>query len=313
MITKISTKGMSHSEWLEHRRKGIGGSDAGAILGLNPYKSAFDVYADKLKLSADKPDNEAMRQGRDLEDYVARRFEEETDKRVRRENSILHNSDYPFAFANIDRAVIGEKAGLECKTTKCLNIKRYKNGDFPSEYYCQCMHYLMVTGYEKWYLAVLVFGADFVIFEIERDEEEIVALAEAEKQFWVENVQKRVPPRPDGSESTNKIIGSMYPDTDKNTCDLSLFSKELAEIGEIKKLISEYEKEKRKIEQSIKLYMKESECGISNGYNVTWRTRQRSDYNTEDIINDFVPEGTDMSKYLKQTKYRVFSVEEKEN
>ena len=117
MLTRQSTLNMTHDEWLKIRKSSIGGSDAGAILGLSPYKSAFDVYADKVDISSDKPDNEAMRQGRDLEEYVAQRFTEQTGKRVRRENSIIHNSDYPYSLANIDMAVIGEKAGLECKTT----------------------------------------------------------------------------------------------------------------------------------------------------------------------------------------------------
>ena len=66
MITKTDTKGMTREEWLAARKQGIGGSDAGAILSMNPYKSAFDVYADKLGLTEPKPDTEAMRQGRDL-------------------------------------------------------------------------------------------------------------------------------------------------------------------------------------------------------------------------------------------------------
>ena len=176
MITKLSTLDMSHEEWLMQRRKGIGGSDAGALLGLNPYRGAYDVYADKIGMAPPVEDNEAMRQGRDLEAYVAERFEQETGKRVRRRNAIITNSEYPFALANIDREIVGEHAGLECKTTSVLNLTRYKNGEFPSEYYCQCMHYLMVTGWDKWYLAVLVYGTDFKIFEIERDEDEIAAL-----------------------------------------------------------------------------------------------------------------------------------------
>ena len=113
MKTKISTIGMSREDWLEHRRQSIGGSDAATIVGLNPYSSPYELWADKLGRIPPKEDNEAMRQGRDLEDYVARRFMAETGKRVRRENNIIKNSAVPFAHANVDRLVIGEKAGLE--------------------------------------------------------------------------------------------------------------------------------------------------------------------------------------------------------
>src|SRR5690606_38820092 len=88
-VVLVKTNGMDRSEWLEWRKKGIGGSDAAAIVGLDKYRSAFDVYAEKVGLKAEEPDNEAMRQGRDLEQYVAERFMEATGKRVRRRNAIL--------------------------------------------------------------------------------------------------------------------------------------------------------------------------------------------------------------------------------
>ena len=311
MISKIPTLTMTHDEWLRERKKGIGGSDAGAILGLNPYKSAFDVYADKKGLTEPQSDNEAMRQGRDLEDYVARRFSEQTGKKVHRVNSIIYNSKYPFAFANIDRAVQGEGAGLECKTTKCLNLKRYKNGDFPSEYYCQCMHYMMVTGYSKWYLAVLVYGAEFKVFEIERDEEEITALYRAEYNFWTNHVMKSKPPAPDGSKSTDNVISAIYPQSDTHGITLEPLSDELKQLKDVKALISEYEKEKRILEQSIKLYMKDCEEGITPEFQVTWRTQIRTSFDVDAVIKDYVPEGTDLLEYQKSTKYRVFKVKER--
>ena len=65
---KIPTAGMSRQEWLRLRKEGIGGSDAGAVCGLNPYASPMSVYRDKTSDETEEKDNEAMRQGRDLED-----------------------------------------------------------------------------------------------------------------------------------------------------------------------------------------------------------------------------------------------------
>ena len=115
-INIISTKNMPYREWLQYRRQGIGGSDAGAICGMSPYASPITVWADKKGKLPEKPDNEAMRQGRDFEEIVARRFCELTGKRVRRHNFLIRHDTYPFMQANVDRLVIGEKAGLECKT-----------------------------------------------------------------------------------------------------------------------------------------------------------------------------------------------------
>ena len=131
-LTKVSTLNMSREDWLDERRKSIGGSDAPAIIGLNPWASPYTVWADKLGKLPPKEDNEAMRLGRDLEDYVARRFTEATGKKVRRENFIITNPQYPFAHANVDRMVVGEDAGFEAKTTSVLNLKRFKGGEYPA-------------------------------------------------------------------------------------------------------------------------------------------------------------------------------------
>ena len=70
----VSTAGLDKKEWLLYRKQGIGGSDAGAICGLNSYRTAMQVYLDKTSEEVEEIDNEAMLQGRDFEDYVARRF-----------------------------------------------------------------------------------------------------------------------------------------------------------------------------------------------------------------------------------------------
>lgn len=87
--TLAKTKDLDYETWLKYRKLGIGGSDAGAICGLNPYVSPIAVYIDKTIDEIPMKDNESMRQGRDLEQYVADRFTEVTGKRVRRDNRIL--------------------------------------------------------------------------------------------------------------------------------------------------------------------------------------------------------------------------------
>ena len=127
-IKKVSTAGMSREAWLEQRRHTIGGSDAAGIIGLSKWSSPMSVWADKTGRLPDKPDTEAMRLGRDLEGYVASRWMESTGKKVRRLNAMLYSELYPFAHADIDREVIGERAGLECKTTSTLDVKQFQGG-----------------------------------------------------------------------------------------------------------------------------------------------------------------------------------------
>ena len=213
-IRKIPTAGMSREEWLAARRTGIGGSDAGAVLGMNPYRTPYAVWADKTGRLPSLPETEAMRLGRNLEDYVARRFQEASGKRARKVNAILQNPAYPFALANIDREIAGEQAGLECKTASSLRAKAFRGGEFPDAYYAQCVHYMAVTGAQRWYLAALILGEGLKIFRLSRREndplpewcesgifvprEELDALLAAEKAFW-RLVESDTPPDFTGS------------------------------------------------------------------------------------------------------------------
>ena len=121
---KIATiKDLSHEQWLELRRSGLGGSDASTVIGLNPYSSKLTLYADKKGILPEKEDTERMRLGRDLEEYVAQRFSEETGKKVKRSGYMWRHPMYEFLLANIDREVIGEDAFLECKTT--MNYEKH--------------------------------------------------------------------------------------------------------------------------------------------------------------------------------------------
>ena len=88
MYEKIPLAGVDTEGWLRLRKSGIGGSDAGAVCGVNPYSSAMKVFQDKTSESVEEQDNEAIRIGHDLEDYVAQRFTEATGLKVRKSNFI---------------------------------------------------------------------------------------------------------------------------------------------------------------------------------------------------------------------------------
>ena len=214
-----SAANITHEQWLAYRRTGLGGSDAGAIMGVSPYKSAYAVWADKLGALPPTEDSEPMRQGRDLEEYVARRFCEETGLRVRRNRQMLRSIDHPMMLANIDRQVIGQRAGLECKTSRDIRMTRYKNGEYPLEYYAQCLHYLAVTGWDRWYLAVLVYGTGLLVYTIDRRgaEDDIAALIAAEEAFWRDYVETRSQPAPDALESTTRALGAVWAASDAGT------------------------------------------------------------------------------------------------
>ena len=192
----VSTRNLSKEDWLRYRKCGITGTDAGAILGLNPYRSAFQVYHDKISDTTENIDNEAMRQGRDLEDYVAQRFTEATGLKIRRANAIYQSEEHPLLLADFDRLIVGQKAGLECKTVSPFSADKWADGKIPAHYLAQVDHYLAVSGFDCWYVAALIFGRELVIHKIVTDKQVISDLIDKEERFWTNHVGPRFPLHP---------------------------------------------------------------------------------------------------------------------
>lgn len=301
---------LTHDQWLENRKSGIGGSDAGAIMGVNPYRGAYGVWADKLGKTDPVEDNEALRQGRDFEDYVARRFAEKTGLRVRREYGMLRSDAWPWMVANIDRRIIGERAGLECKTSRDVHMKRYKNGEYPMEYYCQCLHYLAVTGWDKWYLAVLVYGTDMLVFEINRAdvEDDMGALIKAEDSFWHEYVLPGKQPLPDGLESTTKALGAVWaasePETAIDADDVAdALLTRLRALRHNRKVLDDHITE---TENMVKARMQEVEVLRGTGAMATWRGVDVKGLSERKIREKFP--GIDLDELKETTHTRRFAL-----
>ena len=311
-LVKISTKGMTREEWEIDRRsrKTIGGSEAGTVVGLNHFGSLYALWADKSGLLAPIEDNEAMRLGRDLEEYVAKRFTEATGKRVRRENAILLHPRYPFAHANLDRVIVGEDAVLECKTTSALNTKIFKSGEFPVRYYAQCVHYLMVFGAQRCYLAVLILGKEFKWYVLERDEEEIAALAEAEERFYNDHILTGIPPAPDGARATSNAIDEEFSDSNDETVDLGQFETLFSEYDALTLNIKALETQRDNIVNNIKEHMKEAGRGESASYSVSWRSQERRTFDRKSFEKSYA--SIDLSPFYKVSTSRTFRITKKE-
>lgn len=298
----------TREEWLANRMNGIGGSDAGAVLGFNQYKSPYTLWCEKTgRLSMDAPDSEAMRVGRDLEDYVARRWMEATGKKVRKSGFSFQSKEHPFMLANVDRLVIGEKAGLECKTANALTRTHYDRGDIPATYYAQCMHYMAVTGLERWYIAILVMGKGFYTYTVERDEKEIEALISAEEAFW-NSVMHGEEPEIDGSQSTADTIAFLHPESNGETEDIPNLEGDVAMLDDISTRIKELEAMKKQYENRIKDAMKDIEkCDTGNAV-VTWKTVTSGRLDTKKLKAE-MPDVYE--KYVKVSSSRRFTMKMK--
>ena len=301
--TMLPTVNMPRDQWLAERRKGLGGSDAAAVVGMSQWATPYTVYMDKLGLLPEKEDTEAMRQGRDLEDYVARRFAEATGKRVRRCNYMIRNSRYPFALADFDRVIIGQDAGLECKVTADLRLRNFSGNEFPSRYYAQCVHYLAVTGASKWFLAVLVLGSGFHVFELHRDEAEISALMNAEEQLW-RRIEARDPPDMTGADAEGTALDSGFPSSADQEVELFGLDDLFRELEMADKALQSAQQVKNRLINVIKSHMRQADRAVCGDYRVTWRQQTRKVLDM-DALREAHPE-VQFDEYMKVTTSRPF-------
>ena len=322
MITKIKTK--THEEWLEERKKSLGGSDVGAVLGMNEYTSPYTVWAEKTGKLPSFEGNEWTRLGNDLEAYVAERFSETSGLKVAKDNSTWRNDKYPHLHANIDRRVVGMKAGVECKLTSEFSAKKYKDGEFPDRFYAQCVEYLCVTELERWFLAVLIYGKGIKIYQMTRikddavpewceasvyvDDGEIESLAKATADFWNNHVLTNTPPMADGTDSTSETLRTIYPESNGDTVSLMAFESELQQYMTLSSLLDDVKKQKEEVANKIKGFMQEASKGESSKFKVSWSSSIRSTFDHKAFAKD--NPNADLTDYYKSTPTRTFKVTE---
>ena len=306
MFEKIPLSGVSNTEWLRLRKSGIGGSDAGAICGVNPYSSAMKVFRDKTSDVVEELDNEAIRIGHDLEDYVAQRFMEATGLKVRKSNFMYRSKEHPFMIADVDRLVVGEDAGLECKTASVYNADKWEDGNIPLHYVMQCYHYMAVTGKRTWYIAAVILGKEFTYRKLEWDDRLIGKLTQMEEDFWNNHVAKGTIPPPDGSRACDEVIEQYFHTAKKaSAIELVGFDEKLKRREEILRYVAELQEEQKQIEQEVKLFMKDNELASSECYRVSWKNIDSTKLDTTRIKSERPEIYID---YGKASHYRRFEV-----
>lgn len=299
---------MNRLEWLKERQTGIGGSDVGAIMGFNKYKTALDVYLDKVNpIEEVKEENECIYWGNVLEEIVAKEFTRRTGKKVRRETKHFRHKKYPFMVANIDRKVVGEEAVLECKTANQFLLKEWEEEEVPASYLLQVQHYLAVTGYKKGYIAVLVGGQKFIFKEIERDEELIKIIEEECQKFW-ENVVNKTPPLIDGSLAAQNFLKENYKESNGQGIALpSNVDSKVQEYLKLKEESKELDLKIKEIENAIKYSINENEYGYTNKYRIEWKNVSSNRVDSKLLKKDY----PDIwAVVAKETKSRRFNIKE---
>lgn len=311
-VALINTKNLDRLAWLKARQAGIGGSDVSAIMGLNKWKSPIDVWVDKTTSVQDDEPSEAAYWGTALEDVVAGEFVRRTGLRVRRCNQLLQHNEYPYMIANIDREIIGrpngQRVGVECKTASEYRKDEWTDEEIPAEYILQCQHYMAVTGYEAWWIAVLIGGNKFVYKRIDRDAEIIKMLIQQEGIFWREYVEPKVMPPADGSEACKKALAKMYPQSNGAEIVLDAESRELLERrAKLVKQADLIDYQLGEIDNTIKLKLGEAEIGIASHYQVKWSNVSSSRVDQKALKTNY-PDIYNVC--LKTSESRRFTVKE---
>jgi len=185
-------------EWLRERKNYLGGTDLAAICGLNPYKTALDVYLDKTSNDIAYETNAAMRWGTLLEDTIAKEYAEVTGYDVEIEPNTIYHPSMKFLGANIDRWADNKRRILECKTASFLKAKEWGDlgtDQIPESYLIQNATYSAVCNIPVVDTAVLIGGQDFRIYTYNRNKDLEDKIIKIGVNFWHNHIEKRIPPK----------------------------------------------------------------------------------------------------------------------
>lgn len=264
----VSKVEMNQDEWLKFRANGLGSSDAGAILGVNEYKTPLDVYLEKTGQAPQKESTLRMQFGLDVEPIIAGMFEQRTGLKTVNDFKIRTHPQYPFLIANLDRVIQGGERGtgiLEIKTAGKAVQAKWESQDIPisQSYFIQIQHQMLVTGYQYGYFAILIFGysgvEDFHILEVQRDEKFIEnILFPILFDFWNNHIIPRVPPEP----KTINDVQILYPSPveGKTLVATPEMVDKILRLKEVREALKPLEDEKKQIEDELKFEIADAEA-----------------------------------------------------
>lgn len=289
--------------WLAARTHGIGGSDVGAICGVNNWSSAKQIYFRKVGMYQEEthPSNaaqERMHFGHMLEPVVADEFilrmQEVANYHCVEADCTFSNNDKEFLLANVDRFVCDENDNivgiLECKTANENMNSEWDQGMVPQSYYYQVQHYLHVTGLNHAWIACLVGGNKFYIYDIFYDTALYNGFILPKLEyFWTNNVLKLQEPDPMPADSDfydalfapSKVVGESVELTD------GAFDAIADEIMMLKAQIKELEAQVKEKQAAIKQALGDNLRGYTSRYEFTWAPRSRSGVDTNKLRQQY--------------------------
>jgi putative phage-type endonuclease len=324
----ISTNGMSYDEWLGKRNGGIGGSDAGAILGKNSFASPLTVYLQKKGLVPNQATSRAAKRGKILEPVIRQITIEEFPQLVIESVPFMFTSPvYPFMAANIDGAIhapevvnIGGEdirgvGGHEIKSAK--TAYGWGEAEIPDSYYCQVQHYMAVLGLPWFMVSVYILDTEDIRHYIIRRNADFIdnKLVAAEKDFGENYVEKSVMPAAIGIENEDDMITGMFTgaqgtirlgDAEIDLCEEHVrLNREIKELDTRKKAIATTVKE-AVIKASGGSPLEKKASATAGPYSVSW-----SFFNRASVDTDALKKAGLYERYSKITETDRFTISEK--
>jgi putative phage-type endonuclease len=276
----FDTESATEKQWLDFRRTGIGGSDIGAIAGINKYASALDIYAQKVS-DYSVEETESMHWGKCLEDSIATEYQKRhQDSDVRRVKAVLRHQTDSIAIVNLDRIIMraGMPTGvLEIKTASEYSAKNWIDGQVPDQYMAQVQWQLYVTGLTWGVVAVLIGGRRYMEIDVERNDAIISALVSVAHQFWNMHVLSGIAPNPSQS-SDEKILSDIYEKS--NGLIISLPDSAQSLISDFQRAsdqVAYWDEQKDLAGAKLKALLGDNEQGIVGDSIVSWKSTKDSE------------------------------------
>lgn len=334
-VVVVNTENLSEADWLEYRRKGIGGSDAATVLGLSPFCTTRDLYYDKagIKPAIEEEQNWVAKEvGHLLEDLVARIFSRKTGLRVYAVKKMFSHPDHPFMLADVDYFVElpdGETGILECKTTNYNAQEKWADGTVPVNYELQGRHYMAVMNINTVFFACLYGNNEneFIYRRMDRDLDYEADLIEQERYFWWEYVMAGV--EPPYTESGDLVLDSIrrhYGNADSSASAVKLdttYAKSIERYLSLREEKLALENKAKKLEDEMKIVYAPivDKMGVSCGavctsgkteYTVSFKPYYRTGISKDDLEKLEVAYPSIYEDYVTVSESRRFSVKKKE-
>jgi putative phage-type endonuclease len=306
---KLANYHEDKEQWLEERKSRIGASEVSAALGLNPYKSPFQLWAEKTGLlEAPELNTEAIRWGARLEAPIALGWSEETGKDVEQAGDLLAHSKHHWLVATPDYYV-GESELLECKLSGSPQVAaQFKDGNTPDWFQTQCIIQLACTERDAAHIAALLSGTRLETRIVTRDAYVEELILGSLMQFW-ELVQKKTPPPL--VDNDNDIMGELYPvDPHKEIelgCDATLLV-DLYEEAKAKK--KRAESEVSRLQAEIKMRLGGARTATAGAYRINLSEVKTSRLDTDRLRSERLAV---YQEYLKPSSYQKMTVRKLNN